>query len=100
MLDSSVTYQWIKYNDMEMQPVAKSGSLLFSSLNLSNSGNYSCDVVVSSSYLNNNITATSALVSIRLRGKIIRVTIMRNNYCYWYTLHSSFSKICHAYVTY
>ncbi len=71
-LQSSVTYQWMKYNgrDMEiLQLVADSESLFFSSLNLSNSGNYSCNIVVRSSYLDNSINVNSNLVSIVLQGK-------------------------------
>ena len=70
-LDSSVTYQWIKYDDldMEMQLMANSENYSFSSLNLSDSGNYSCMVVVRSNYLDNDITAESDLVSIILQGK-------------------------------
>ena len=70
-LDPSVTYQWMRYNetDMEAPLVANSETLSFSSLNLSDSGNYSCSAVISSSYLDNSISANSNLVSIILQGK-------------------------------
>jgi hypothetical protein len=54
---------------METPLVADSENLSFSSLSLSNSGNYSCRVVVSSRYLDNSITANSNLISIILQGK-------------------------------
>ena len=71
MLKSSVTYQWMKYekSGMETPLETDSENLSFSSLNLSDSGNYSCSVVISSSYLDNSITANSNLVSIILQGK-------------------------------
>ena len=72
MLESSrsVTYQWIKYEESGMETPLEtvSENLSFSSLNLSDSGNYSCRVVVSSSYLDNSISANSNLVSIILQG--------------------------------
>jgi hypothetical protein len=69
-LKSSVTYQWMRYDDnVETPLVANSENLSFSSLNLSNSGNYSCRVIIRSRYLDNNITANSNLISIILQGK-------------------------------
>ena len=70
-LDSSVIYQWIKYegSDMETQLITNSENLSLSSLNLSDSGNYSCGVVVRSRYLDNNITENSNLFSINVQGK-------------------------------
>ena len=69
-LESSVTYQWMRYNDViETQLVANSENFSLFSLYLSDSGNYSCSIVVRSSYLDNSITANSNLVSIILQGK-------------------------------
>ena len=71
MLESSVTYQWMKYEESGMETPLETVSeiLSFSSLNLSNSGNYSCSAVISSIYLDNSISANSNLVSIILQGK-------------------------------
>jgi hypothetical protein len=62
----------MRYNgtDMETLLVANSQNISFSSLNLSNSGNYSCRVIVRSRYLDNSITANSNLVSIIQQGKL------------------------------
>ena len=72
-LDSSVRYQWMRYNEIDMETLLEANSdseiLSFSSLNLSDSGNYSCSAVISSSYLDNNISANSNLVSIILQGR-------------------------------
>ena len=70
-LDPSVTYQWMRYNEIDMETalVANSETLSFSPLNLSDSGNYSCKVIVRSRYLDNSISANSNLVSIILQGK-------------------------------
>ena len=73
MLESSrsVTYQWMKYEESGMETALETVSeiISFSSLYLSDSGNYSCSAVISSSYLDSSINANSNLVSIILQGK-------------------------------
>ena len=67
-LDSDVTYHWTKINGRETELEANSTDLSFSSLSLSNSGNYSCMSVVSSMYLNEAIIVSN-LSDIQLQGK-------------------------------
>ena len=51
----SITYQWIKNNGTQTQ-VGTDRVLYFSSLRLSDAGQYTCQATVSSPYLNNDIT--------------------------------------------
>ena len=76
-LNSTVTYQWMKYNDTAMHSMTNSGNLSFSPLSLSNSGNYSCNVVINSRYLSQAITASSNLFGIRLQGNFILYFMLR-----------------------
>ena len=61
-LNSSITYQWTKNNgtQTQIQVGTDPSFLLFSSLRLSDAGRYTCQVTVSSPYLNNDITMTGS----------------------------------------
>lgn len=70
-LDPSVFYQWTKTNHDGMVVTLENSlrNLTFSSLSLSDSGNYSCKVNISSRYLNQAISTSSNLHGITLQGK-------------------------------
>ena len=71
-LDPTITYQWIQENGTAMELVSEtnnSANLFFSSLHLSNSGDYICMVVVDSMYLDEAIMEISNSFSIHLQGK-------------------------------
>ena len=68
-LNSAIIYHWMQNNGTAIQLKINSADLSFSSLRLSNSGNYSCSAVVNSSYLNEAIIAASNLFSIQFEGK-------------------------------
>ena len=58
-LNSTITYQWTKNNSTHthVQVGTDSSTLSFPSLRLSDAGEYTCQVNVSSSYLNKDVTA-------------------------------------------
>ena len=80
---------------METQLMTNSENLSLSSLNLSDSGNYSCRVVVRSRYLDSNITENSNFFSINLQGKFndVRISLLKS-YAIRVLVHSSFSIFC------
>ena len=59
-LNSSITYQWTKNNGTQTQIQVRTGIdfkvLSFSPLRLSDAGQYTCQAIVSSPYLSDNIT--------------------------------------------
>ena len=59
-LSSTRTYQWTRDNGTMTQVGTNSKTLSFSSLSLSNAGRYTCNVTVSSLYLNSNVMALSS----------------------------------------
>ena len=67
-LNSDITYHWTQNNGTEMGLEANSADLSFSSLSLSNSGNYFCMSIVSSIYLNDVIISVSNIFDIQLQG--------------------------------
>ena len=71
-LNSILTYQWTKNNSTgRMQVVGSNTSTLsFSSLRLSDAGQYSCQVIVTSQYLRDVFNVTSAPFDVHLQGKI------------------------------
>ena len=56
-LNPTITYQWTKNG--ETLPDTSSGTLTLSPLQLSHSGNYTCSATISSSLLDDDITAIS-----------------------------------------
>ena len=59
-LDVSVTYQWTKDDGTHtVQLQSNSQTLSFGPLRLTDAGNYTCQVTVSSHHLSKDITATS-----------------------------------------
>ena len=62
-LDPTVTYGWIKNNGTQTHYAVgiKSNVLSFSSLRISDAGNYTCKVTVNSHLLHNAINETSKL---------------------------------------
>ena len=68
-LNPILTYQWIKSNSTgRMQVGSNTSTLSFSSLRLSDAGQYSCQVIVSSF---DALNVTSAPFDVHLQGKII-----------------------------
>ena len=60
-LNPTITYQWTRDNgNTQTQVGTNSNSLSFSSLSLSDAGQYTCSVTVSSLYLNNNVVVSSS----------------------------------------
>ena len=59
-LSSIRTYHWTRDNGAMSQVGTNSNTLSFSSLSLSDAGRYTCNVTVSSPYLNNNVMALSS----------------------------------------
>ena len=69
-LNPILTYQWIKSNSTgRMQVGSNTSTLSFSSLRLSDAGQYSCQVIVSSFYLRDALNVTSAPFDVHLQGK-------------------------------
>lgn len=60
-LNLTIHYQWIKNNATRLQIGTNSNSLSFFPFRLSDAGQYSCLVTVSSSYLDQAINATDSL---------------------------------------
>ena len=73
-LNSSMSYQWTKDNGTQIrtQVGADPKLLSFSPLRLSDAGQYTCEAIISSPYLNNNITMMDSRdVTIQSELKII-----------------------------
>ena len=69
-LDPAITYQWTKNNGTQTQVgLTNNNTLSFSTLRLSDGGQYSCQVTVSSRYLYGNLNVTSVPFDIHLQGK-------------------------------
>ena len=83
-LNSILTYQWTKSNSTgRMQVVGSNTSTFsFSSLRLSDAGQYSCQVIVRSRYLRDALNVTSAPFDVHLQGKIndrfLESTLLKN----------------------
>ena len=60
-LNLIIYYQWMKNNTTQLQDGTNSNSLSFSPFRLSDAGQYSCLVTVSSSYFDQDVTATDSL---------------------------------------
>ena len=71
-LNPILTYQWIKNNVTgRMQVGSNMSTLSFSSLRLSDAGQYSCQVTVSSRYLHGVLNVTSAPFDVHIQGKLL-----------------------------
>lgn len=60
-LNLIIHYQWMKNNTTQLQDGTNSNSLIFSRFRLSDAEQYGCLVTVSSSYFDQDITATDSL---------------------------------------
>ena len=71
-LDPSITYEWTKKNGTETQLQAGSDPNIvsFSPLRLSDAGEYTCQVNVSSSYLSNDIINMSKTLYVTVQSKL------------------------------
>ena len=69
-LNPSITYLWTKDNGTQMQ-VGTIKTLSFSTLKLSDAGQYICLVTASASYLSNNITSSESL-NIRFQSESVK----------------------------
>ena len=58
-LDHTLTYRWTKNNGTQTQVGTNSSTLSFSSLTLSNAGEYTCEITVTSSFLKEDKVTTS-----------------------------------------
>ena len=59
-LSSTITYQWTRDNDTQTQLGINSNTLSLSPLRLSDVGRYTCEVTVSSPFLNSDIVMPSS----------------------------------------
>ena len=64
-INPSITYQWTKNNgtQTQLQVGATPKVLSFSPLRLSDAGQYTCLVIVASSYLFNGVTTTASHIT-------------------------------------
>ena len=71
-LDPSIAYEWTKKNGAETQLQVGSDAnvVSFSPLRLSDAGEYTCQVNVSSSYLSNNIIRMSRTLDITVQSEL------------------------------
>ena len=69
-LNPTITYQWFKDNTVISGETQS--TLSFSSLSLSDAGQYRCDVTVSSPYVSQNINEMSDVIDVRIMGKLSR----------------------------
>jgi hypothetical protein len=71
-LDPIITYKWLKNNGTQTYYVVGKNSniLSFSSLRLSDAGNYFCEVIVNSRLLHNAINETSKKFEVHVSGKL------------------------------
>ena len=58
-LNSTIVYKWTKNNGTQSRVGTNSNTLSFFSLRLSDSGEYTCMVTITSAYLNSNISNTT-----------------------------------------
>ena len=69
LANPTISYQWIKNNGTQTQVWGNSNALIFSSLKLSDAGEYTCKVDIQSSYLSNGISFNETFV-VELRIKL------------------------------
>ena len=59
-LSPTITYQWTRNNGTQAQVGTNSNTLSFSPLRLSDVGRYTCEVIISSPFLNSDVTMPSS----------------------------------------
>ena len=59
-LNAAITYEWTKRNSTQARVLGSYKTLRFSSLRLSDAGEFSCHVTVNSRYLRNVVNVTSS----------------------------------------
>ena len=70
-INPTITYQWTKNNGTQTQVVGtNSNTLSLSPLRLSDTGQYTCSVTVSSTLISSVITATSTALDISIPSKL------------------------------
>ena len=69
-LNPIITYNWIKDNGTQIVVDSHGSVLSLPSLRLSDAGQYSCQVIVNSPYLRDNLDVTSTHFAIHLQGKL------------------------------
>ena len=73
-LNPTITYQWTRNNGTQTQVGTNSNTLSFSPLRLSDVGQYTCEVTISSSFLNSEITMDSSdSRTLALQSELMRV---------------------------
>ena len=70
ILNPTITYNWIKNNGTRIPVGSNSSNMSFSSLRLSDAGQYSCQITINSPYLRDDLNVTSTPFNINLHGKL------------------------------
>ena len=70
-LNATITYQWLKDNTVVSGETQS--TLSFSSLSLSDAGQYRCDVTVSSTLLRDSITAQSNVHELQFPSTLVQL---------------------------
>ncbi len=84
-LTPTISYQWFEEtNSRVMLPTSTSADLTFDPINLSDSGQYSCDVIISSPSLISDLTASSGVEDLIIQSEYNRVSVLSH-----YPPHSS-----------
>ena len=69
-LNPAISYNWIKDNGTRILVDSHGSVLSFPSLRLSDAGQYSCQAIVNSPYLRDDLNVISTTFDIHLQGKL------------------------------
>ncbi len=83
-LTPTISYQWFEETSPRVMLSTTSANLTFDPLNLSDAGQYSCDVIVSSPFVTSDLTASSGVEDLIIQSEYNRVSVLS-----YYPPHSS-----------
>ncbi len=75
-LSPTISYQWLEGSSPRVMLDTTSADLTFDPLNLSDAGQYSCDVIVSSPSVTSDLTASSVVENLIIQSECNRVSVL------------------------
>ncbi len=75
-LSPTITYQWFKGSTPRAMLSTTFADLTLDPLNLSDAGQYSCDIIVSSPFVTSDLTASSGVEDLIIQSEYNRVCVV------------------------